>query len=51
MDLENLFSPNTTISSNIIFSSPPPNIGEEGENNELNVGGFFENKFRKKNYF
>uniref|UniRef100_A0A914N4K6 G-protein coupled receptors family 1 profile domain-containing protein n=1 Tax=Meloidogyne incognita TaxID=6306 RepID=A0A914N4K6_MELIC len=39
MDLENLFSPNTTISSNIIFSSPPPNIGEEGENNELNVGG------------
>uniref|UniRef100_A0A915M627 G-protein coupled receptors family 1 profile domain-containing protein n=1 Tax=Meloidogyne javanica TaxID=6303 RepID=A0A915M627_MELJA len=40
MDLENFFSPNTTISSNIIFSSPSPNIGgEEGENNELNVGG------------
>ncbi|CAK5058794.1 unnamed protein product [Meloidogyne enterolobii] len=41
MDLENFFSPNTTISSNNIFSSPSPNIGgEEGENNELNnVGG------------
>ncbi|CAK5076341.1 unnamed protein product [Meloidogyne enterolobii] len=41
MDLENFFSPNTTISSKTIFSSPSPNIGgEEGENNELNnVGG------------
>uniref|UniRef100_A0A1I8B9T3 G_PROTEIN_RECEP_F1_2 domain-containing protein n=1 Tax=Meloidogyne hapla TaxID=6305 RepID=A0A1I8B9T3_MELHA len=53
MDLQNFFSPNTTISSSIFSSSSPSSspqfsgietfssnfIGEEGENDELNVGG------------